>query len=347
MLIKNNSTNFANLKNKNPIKILCYNSKGNIYKNNGNLNLSHSYRLMKLKKNHSFFNNNSKSFTNISQSNNQSNILDEESKLKSLYYKLSYYKNNYDNTFDKVNSFLKNDVSKSQKNFSMSIPIIKSDNSLLIIRDKIKKIESKKFVFNQTKVLNKLYKNELFCKFQKEKKKNNEKSRYLRDINNKKNNIKKLKNFIEILNSIIKKIKEINLKYFIFKTQVKGEKKEENKTLKKNKSMSKIKSKIHKDFNIFKKDLDIKKKKTHFKLQQEIYLYNLKKKLNLFDNLNYSTIYKNRDYIAKKIQLGWDQAYAYKKNGRNIIRNSLKYIKENKELEKKKIKIIKPDSFLI
>ena len=301
---------------------------------------------MKLTKNTSFFNN-SKSITKNSQNNNQSNILEEDYKLKSLYHKLSYFKNNLDNSFEnnKENSLFKNEMSKTQKNFSISYTKIKSDNSLLKIKEKIRKIESKKFVFNKTKVLNKLYKNESFFKFKKIKQ-NNEKSRYLKDINNKKN-IKHLKNFIEILSSIIKKVKEINLKYFIFKTQIKGEKKEENKSLKKHKSMFKIKPKIYKDFNIFKKDLEIKKIKKKYKLQQEIYLYNLRKKLNLFDNLNYSTIYKQRYYIAEKINLGWDQAYAYKKNGRKIIRNSSKYINENKELEKKKIKLTKPDSFLI
>ena len=91
--------------------------------------------------------------------------------------------------------------------------------------------------------------------------------------------------------------------------------------------------------------MEIKKIKKKYKLQQEIYLYNLKKKLNLFDNLNYSTIYKQRYYIAEKINLGWDQAYAYKKNGRKIIRNSSKYINENKELEKKKNKINKTRFF--
>ena len=346
MLNKHNSLIFSTIKNKNPIKISYYKIKENINKDNGNINLSYSQRLMKLTKNTSFFNN-SKSITKNSQNNNQSNILEEDYKLKSLYHKLSYFKNNLDNSFEnnKENSLFKNEMSKTQKNFSISYTKIKSDNSLLKIKEKIRKIESKKFVFNKTKVLNKLYKNESFFKFKKIKQ-NNEKSRYLKDINNKKN-IKHLKNFIEILSSIIKKVKEINLKYFIFKTQIKGEKKEENKSLKKHKSMFKIKPKIYKDFNIFKKDLDIKKKKKKFKLQQEIYLYNLRKKLNLFDNLNYSTIYKQRYYIAEKMNLGWDQAYAYKKDGRKIIRSSPKYINENKRLEKIKIKITKPDSFLI
>ena len=346
MLKKHNSENFSIIKNKQPIKILYYKICKNINKNNGNLNLSHSQRFMKLTKNTSFFNN-SKSLTKISQTNNQSNVLEEDSKLKNKYHKFSSYKNTLDNSFENNKGcfLLKNENSKIQKNFPILFPKIKIDNSLLKIKEKIQKIESKKFIFNKTKFLNKLYKNESFFKFQKIKI-NSEKSRYLKDINNNKN-IKHLKNFIEILTSIIKKIKEINLKYFIFKTQIIGEKKEENKSIKKHKSMFKIKPKIYKDFNIFKKDLEIKKIKKKYKLQQEIYLYNLRKKLNLFDNLNYSTIYKQRYYIAEKINLGWDQAYAYKKNGRKIIRNSSKYINENKELEKKKIKLTKPDSFLI
>ena len=276
-------------------------------------------------------NSNSKFYSNNS---NKSILIDDESQIKLFKKRLrktSLKKCNLMNKFNslensKKNSYLK-DVSKSQSNFSFFIPKIKKENSSNNLGVKINKIKQKKNEFDSKKVLHNLYKNETFYKFLRTKS-NVVKSKLLNDSYNEKK-IKKIHIFIEICNSIINKIKEIYLKYFILKTKIIAEKREKKK---------------------LKKDINLKKKKKTFEfsiIQKAVNLYKLNQKLTLFDNVDDITAYKQRYYFAKKLGFGWDDAYAYEKKGRNIIRNSSKYLNENKEYIRKKIKLVKPDSFLI
>lgn len=298
-------------------------------------------------------NSNSKFYSNNS---NKSILIDDESQIKLFKKRLrktSLKKCNLMNKFNslensKKNSYLKG-VSKSQSNFSFFIPKIKKENSSNNLGVKINKIKQKKNEFDSKKVLHNLYKNETFYKFIRTKS-NVVKSKLLNDSYNEKK-IKKIHIFIEICNSIINKIKEIYLKYFILKTQIIAEKREKKK-LKKTHSFffPSQKKYINREFTKLKKDINLKKKKKTFEfslIQKAVNLYKLNQKLTLFDNVDDITAYKQRYYFAKKLGFGWDDAYAYEKKGRNIIRNSSKYINENKEYIRKKIKLVKPDSFLI